>query len=427
MYSEKVSFNSDYLKHTMHPSDSFENLLLLVQKSNLNFKLEMSPFSAIIYLRKSFIKDKSGTVQLPTFMDFDLGHVQSENQILREKILKQDNDLKLLQSDFENAVNDCEEANKVNKNLETKLTQLNDIVDRVSVKNEEVDDKKFSELETQLIEKDSELLIVVGQNKNYKIEVRNVYARYEKVINENKSLKLENENLYKELKNMSVACKSSKQDLKENVKKQEIEKAKLKKEIQKLEDYKEKNEAEARELKRNKKKALKMERKELKNAAEIEVKKMKAEREKVEIIEDFDQPSDDNNLAKLLICPHSPQCTLREPCPPPHGPKTLQQVELEEELDRKEAIQSVTESLLEFMQEPDDTLDDTVAKLEAIKPLLEPDVDLNKESQIDKLIEEVKMMKEAIKIYFEDMEDGLPRHYWGGEDASELIFLDEDE
>ena len=217
----------------------------------------------------------------------------------------------------------------------------------------------------------------------------------------------------------------------------EIEKAKFKKEMENLVDYKKKNEAEAREIKKKKKKALKKEKKELKKNAEIEVKKIRADREKVETLGDLNQPSGDKNLETPLICPHSPQCTFRGPRPPPHGPKTFKQVELEEELARNEAIQSVTESLLEFMeQEPNDTLDDTIAKLEALKSLLEPDNDETKESEIDKLIAEVQIMKEAIENMhkddydeedFEDMDDGLPRHYWGGEDASELMFFDEDD
>ena len=38
----------------------FENLLKQVMDSSLNYKLEMSPFSAVIQLKQSFIRDKSG-------------------------------------------------------------------------------------------------------------------------------------------------------------------------------------------------------------------------------------------------------------------------------------------------------------------------------------------------------------------------------
>ena len=49
----------------MEASSVFENLLQKVQKSNLNFRLELSPFSAKISLKKSFIRDKSGIPVVP--------------------------------------------------------------------------------------------------------------------------------------------------------------------------------------------------------------------------------------------------------------------------------------------------------------------------------------------------------------------------
>ena len=47
----------------------YENLLLQIQKSCLNYKLEMSPFSATISLKKSFIRNKSGTPVYPQSLE----------------------------------------------------------------------------------------------------------------------------------------------------------------------------------------------------------------------------------------------------------------------------------------------------------------------------------------------------------------------
>ena len=44
----------------MEASQIYENILNQIQMSSLNFKLELSPFSAVISLKKSFIRDKSG-------------------------------------------------------------------------------------------------------------------------------------------------------------------------------------------------------------------------------------------------------------------------------------------------------------------------------------------------------------------------------
>ena len=51
---------------TMVASNVFNNVLQYVQNSSLNFQIQMSPFSAIISLKKSFVKNKHGTPILPT-------------------------------------------------------------------------------------------------------------------------------------------------------------------------------------------------------------------------------------------------------------------------------------------------------------------------------------------------------------------------
>ena len=91
--------------------------------------------------------------------------------------------------------------------------------------------------------------------------------------------------------------------------------------------------------------------------------------------------------------------------------------------------------------EPRDSLDYTVDKLEALKAMLEPEKENEtetRESSLDELIQEVKATKEAIADlnneeefdddYFEDMLDqDLPRHYWGGPDGNELIFIEDED
>ena len=52
---------------TMAAKRAFENILDLIQSSNLNFQLQLSPFSASISLKKSLIRDKTGKVLLPHY------------------------------------------------------------------------------------------------------------------------------------------------------------------------------------------------------------------------------------------------------------------------------------------------------------------------------------------------------------------------
>ena len=63
--------------------------------SNINFQLQLSPFSASISLKKSFIRDKTGNLLLPQYppahhVDHEVGHhislLVSENDNLKEQI-----------------------------------------------------------------------------------------------------------------------------------------------------------------------------------------------------------------------------------------------------------------------------------------------------------------------------------------------------
>ena len=51
---------------TMCATKVFNNILNQIQISNLNFQLQLSPFSAHISLRKSFVKDRIGAFLQPT-------------------------------------------------------------------------------------------------------------------------------------------------------------------------------------------------------------------------------------------------------------------------------------------------------------------------------------------------------------------------
>ena len=50
---------------TMVTNNAFNNVLQCIQNSCLNYRIQLSPFSAVISLKKSLVKDKSGTPTLP--------------------------------------------------------------------------------------------------------------------------------------------------------------------------------------------------------------------------------------------------------------------------------------------------------------------------------------------------------------------------
>ena len=65
----KLSTDSDIVPNpTMLASNVFEAIIDKIRYSNLNFQIQMSPFSAIVSLKKSFITNKSGIPLLPSDM-----------------------------------------------------------------------------------------------------------------------------------------------------------------------------------------------------------------------------------------------------------------------------------------------------------------------------------------------------------------------
>ena len=113
------SINSDVNENsTMLASQAFNFILEQVQTSCLNFQMQISPFSAVISIKKSFIKDKLGNMLLPPPPD------SSEN-FLRDKNIQLEKDVTDLTKKYEAAVNDCENAKQVMKSLEKKTLEAN--------------------------------------------------------------------------------------------------------------------------------------------------------------------------------------------------------------------------------------------------------------------------------------------------------------
>ena len=203
----------------MEASTTFENLLEQMQKSNLNFKLERSPFSAVISLKKSFVRDKLGNISSPvTNTAVLLDQLRAENKSLRNKVFDQEKTIESLKSEFENTVDECEELNKVKIMLE------NQIKSRIfAIKKESIDETpefeanklKLKFLENECLVKTRELEVLLDQNKNYKNEIKNVNLRHQKLSIEIRHIKSEKEVMEKDLRNVSVAFKSSKKEIAE--------------------------------------------------------------------------------------------------------------------------------------------------------------------------------------------------------------------
>ena len=60
--------NSDV---TTLASEMFDGILKRIQTSKLNFNIQLTPYSAFISIKKSFMTDKSGSVMLPNTTSHD--------------------------------------------------------------------------------------------------------------------------------------------------------------------------------------------------------------------------------------------------------------------------------------------------------------------------------------------------------------------
>ena len=92
---------------------TFHNVLNLIQVSGLNFKMEISPFSAMIHLKNSALKDKNG-IQLKT----ESGNTVNVGQDDLE------NANSTLQTHLENTLSNIDKLYKANTHLENVVDVL---------------------------------------------------------------------------------------------------------------------------------------------------------------------------------------------------------------------------------------------------------------------------------------------------------------
>ena len=114
--------NSDI---TMLAANTFNIILYQVQDSNLNYHLQISPFSAVISLKKSFVKDKAGCLILPPHMVSSLANStdRKPNVSVIENEFKFQQEFEILQQKHEE--------------LQSKLIAANDRIEHLLEKNKE--------------------------------------------------------------------------------------------------------------------------------------------------------------------------------------------------------------------------------------------------------------------------------------------------
>ena len=171
----------------MTATETFETLLRQVQSSCLNFKIEISPFSAIIYLKKSYIKDQRGVRVLPSPK-----HEELDSFAIRLRELEEEKDL--LKDKLEAAERENQTCNKIIKNLRLEIEQKSNLAESLAQTNNDLKE------ETKLIS--SEL-----HNTRLKLTIN--YEKSSEDIKRNEDLQSENEVLVNKVSELKKKLESA--------------------------------------------------------------------------------------------------------------------------------------------------------------------------------------------------------------------------
>ena len=166
----KETINSE-INPMMLASKTFDAILNMIQKSNLNFALHLSPFSANISLKKSFIKNKSGLELIPPQFT---SHEQIEKEeliaTLVAKNLELENNVRSLENNLKAATDDCEHAYERIKCLEEQLIR-NDFIELK--KENDTLKSKVTDIVKKNEELESKVRILSGNLYDTKMELEN--------------------------------------------------------------------------------------------------------------------------------------------------------------------------------------------------------------------------------------------------------------
>ena len=219
---EATTSSDSYNTPTMLASQTFERILQSIQKSNLNFVLQVSPYSANISLKKSLVTDKSGAVCFPPELSSDLisrealATLKANKNILENTLLSTKQELAAAKDECEAAhtkikilkeEKDDETAaylkstkileEKVNKaeaksvkffeekkiDVEAYRKQIKTLNDEINARKKEIVDlKKVSK------EKEKDLCRVSNKCENLESTVRRIKAENTTLKNEKKKL-----------------------------------------------------------------------------------------------------------------------------------------------------------------------------------------------------------------------------------------------
>ena len=153
--------------------ETFNTILDQIQSSRLNFQLQLSPFSALISLKKSFIKDKDGNRIIPSSVSKT--SIDEEVSMLKDRNRSLEISMRTLQDLHQRTLQEHAKAQDIIESLKT----------QVQVKTEDKTDELQSRcdlLEDLLLERDQ----TIQQLKAAETTALKVVNRLNKEIVDNK-------------------------------------------------------------------------------------------------------------------------------------------------------------------------------------------------------------------------------------------------
>ena len=163
----------------MLATSTFNEILEKIKTSNLNFHIQLSPFSAMISLKKTLVRDRSGNGMPPPFyssatLDKDVLIYNSKNQMLQNEI----ESLKCLNQQL---ANDLDDANKKLECMEIdQENKFNDMSEELSRNIKLVEE--LSKQNVKLSKENSDVRRDIKKLKDEQVDNMNTYAALENKV-----------------------------------------------------------------------------------------------------------------------------------------------------------------------------------------------------------------------------------------------------
>ena len=178
---KKMEFSNSDCNLTMLATETFDNILEQIKTSCLNFHMQISPFSAVISLKKSLIKDRSGKPRIPTEPSkSDSEHVEA----LVKKNHELERKLRVITDEHTKLKDTCAEASKtieiLKKDLETSDNEMREVKDAQILVKADLDNANKEILDQQkkievLNKKDLELEDMKKENIELERKVNSLF------------------------------------------------------------------------------------------------------------------------------------------------------------------------------------------------------------------------------------------------------------